>query len=102
MICTPTTIVPPFPIEDRYVASCNGVAFDNDVHWLSIAYAFTLVSCPAISIPCGFTTSGLPVGLQIDAAPRADGRAFAGAKAMEDNLALGRITPIEPRIRHNT
>ncbi|WP_342359377.1 amidase [Terrarubrum flagellatum] len=100
LICAPATIVSPFPIENRYVESCNGVKFDNYVHWLSIAYAFTLVSCPAISIPCGFTKEGLPVGLQIVAAPRADARLLAGAKAMEDILGLRGTTPIEPKVRH--
>lgn len=97
LICTPATIVPPFPIGNRYVESCNGVKFENYVHWLAIAYAFTLVGCPAISIPCGFTKNGLPVGLQIVAQPRADGRVLAGAKALEDVFDYGRLTPIMPR-----
>ena len=64
ILCTPATIVLPFPVENRYVESCNGIPFDSYVHWLAIAYAITLVSCPAISIPCGFTSKGLPFGLQ--------------------------------------
>jgi amidase len=97
LICTPATIVPPYPVEQRYVEECNGVKFDNYVHWLAIAYAFTLVSSPAISIPCGFTASGLPVGLQIAARPRGDARLLAGAKALEDVLGVAGSTPIEPR-----
>ncbi len=100
LICTPATIVAPFPVGHRYVESCNGVTFDNYVHWLAIAYAFTVVGCPAISIPCGFTKEGLPVGLQIAARQRGDGRVFAGAKALEEVLGLGRITPILPRKGH--
>ena len=97
LICTPATIVAPFPIENRYVESCNGVKFDNYVHWLAIAYAFTVVGCPAISIPCGFTKEGLPVGLQIAARQRGDGQVLAGAKALEDILGYRRLTPIAPR-----
>jgi amidase len=97
LICTPATIVPPFPVGNRYVESVNGVVFDNYVHWLAIAYAFTVVASPAISIPCGFTKSGLPVGLQIVARPRADGQVLAGAKALEDVLGLAGSTPIDPR-----
>lgn len=97
LICTPATIVSPFPIGNRYVESCNGVKFDNYVHWLSIAYAFTIVGCPAISIPCGFTKEGLPVGLQIAARPRGDARALAGAKALEDILGLNKLIPILPK-----
>ena len=97
LICTPATIVSPFPIGNRYVESCNGVKFDNYVHWLSIAYAFTIVGCPAISIPCGFTKEGLPVGLQIAARPRGDARALAGAKALEDVLGFDKLLPILPK-----
>jgi amidase len=97
LICTPATIVPPYPVEQRYVEEVNGVKFDNYVHWLSIAYAFTLVSCPAISIPCGFTKSGLPVGLQIAARPRADARLLAGARAIETLLGVSGLVPIDPR-----
>ena len=100
LICTPATIVAPFPIENRYVESCNGIKFDNYVHWLAIAYAFTIVGCPAISIPCGFTKEGLPVGLQIAARQRADGQVLAGAKGLEDILGYRRLTPIEPRKPH--
>ena len=97
ILCTPATIVPPFPVGNRYVESCNGVKFDNYVHWLAIAYAITLVSCPAISLPCGFTKSGLPVGLQIVARPRGDARALAAAKTLEEVLALDTTKPILPR-----
>ena len=63
LLLTPATIVAPFPIENRYVAECAGKKFDNYVEWLGIVYAITLVCCPALSLPCGFTASGLPVGL---------------------------------------
>ncbi len=96
LVC-PTTIVPPFPIEQRYVAECEGVKFDSYVDWLMIVHAITLCACPAISIPCGFTASGLPVGMQIVAPCRGEARLLAGAKLMEDILGLGAITPIDPR-----
>ena len=57
LLLTPATIVSPFPIEDRYVAECDGKKFDNYVEWLGIVYAITLVCCPALSLPCGFTAS---------------------------------------------
>jgi amidase len=100
LLCTPATIVAAFPVEQRYVASCNGVVFDNYVHWLSIAYAITLVGCPAISVPCGFTSDGRPVGLQIVAKPRAEGRLFAAAKALEEALDLKTCKPVDPNVQH--
>ena len=98
LLLCPATIVPPFPIEQRYLASCNGVAFDNYVQWLAIVYAITLVCCPAMSIPAGFTADHLPVGLQIVAPPRGEARLLAGGRLMEQVLGLGAITPINPRV----
>ncbi len=97
LLLTPATIVAPFPIEKRYVDECAGKKFDNYVEWLGIVYAITLACCPALSLPCGFTTTGLPVGLQMVAAPRGEARLLAGARVLEDILGLRGITPIDPR-----
>jgi amidase len=98
LLLTPATIVAPFPVGNRYVAECTGHKFDNYVEWLAIVYAVTLVCCPALSLPCGFTASGLPVGLQMVAAPRGEAQLLAGAKVLEDILGLRGTTPIDPRI----
>ena len=97
LLLAPATIVAPFPIEHRYVAECAGKKFDNYVEWLGIVYAITLVCCPALSLPCGFTASGLPVGLQVVGPPRADAQLLAGAKVLEDILGVRGTTPIDPR-----
>jgi len=97
LLLTPATIVTPFPVENRYVTECAGRKFDNYVEWLGIVYAITLVCCPALSLPCGFTASGLPVGLQMVAPPRAEADLLAGAKLLEDILGIRGTTPIDPR-----
>src|SRR5580700_754589 len=97
LLLTPATIVAPFPVENRYVAECAGKKFDNYVEWLGIVYAITLACCPALSLPCGFTTSGLPVGLQMVAAPRGEAPLLAGAKVLEDILGLRGTTPIDAK-----
>ena len=97
LLLCPATIVPPYPVEQRYVTDCDGVKFETYVDWLTIVSAVTLVCCPAISIPCGFTRDNLPVGLQIVAPPRGEAQLLAGAKCMEDILDLGALTPIDPR-----
>ena len=96
LLMCPTTIVPPFPIEQRYVTECNGTKFETYVDWLLIVSAITLVACPAISIPAGFTKERLPVGIQIVAPPRGEARLLAGAKMLEDILGFGALTPIDP------
>ncbi len=98
LLLSPATIVPPFPIEERYVASCAGRKFSSYVEWLAIAYAISLVSCPALSLPCGFTRNGLPVGLQVVAPPRGEARLLAGARLLEELLDLPARPPIDPRV----
>ncbi len=97
LLLCPATIVPPFPVGNRYVAECAGKKFDNYVEWLGIVYAITLACCPALSLPCGFTASGLPVGLQMVGPPRGEARLLSGAKVLEDILGVRDTTPIDPR-----
>ena len=97
LLLCPATIVASFPIEQRYVTECDGHRFDNYVDWLAIAHAATLVCCPAISIPAGFTRESLPVGIQIIAPCRGEARLLAGAKLLEDVLGLKAMVPIDPR-----
>ncbi len=100
LLLCPATIVPPFPVEQRYPTSCNGTKFTSYVDWLLIVGTITLCACPAISIPCGFTAAKLPVGLQIVAPNRGEAKLLAGAAFVEKTLGLGAITPIDPRVTH--
>ena len=97
LLLCPTTIVPPFPVEQRYVAECDGVTLETYVDWLMIVHAVTLTASTAISIPCGFTQDHLPVGLQVVAPGRGEAKLLAGARFIEQVLGLGAITPIDPR-----
>ena len=98
LLLCPATIVSPFPVEQRFVESCDGHDFGNYVEWLAIAYAITNVACPALSLPAGFTKEELPVGIQVVGPPRGDAQAIRGAKVLEDILGLRNKTPIDPRV----
>ena len=80
------------------MTECNGVEFDTYIDWLAIVFAITLTGCPALSLPCGFTADGLPVGLQMVAPLRGEAQLLSFAAALEADLALD-LGPIEPRIR---
>jgi len=97
LLATPAVIVPPFPVGQRYVEEVAGRRFDNYVDWLGMSYAVTLVGCPALSLPCGFTRSGLPVGIQLVGRPRGERHLLAVAALLEEQLGLARLLPIEPR-----
>ncbi len=97
LLLTPAAIVPPFPVEQRWLAELNGHSFPSYIDWVTIAYAITLTGCPALSLPCGFTAAGLPVGLQIVGPPRGEAALLRAATWIEDLLDLAGAVPIDPR-----
>ena len=96
LLLAPATIVPPFPVGDRTVTTCNGQQFETYIDWLAIVFAVTLTSAPALSLPCGFTGDGLPVGLQMIGPLRSEGPLLSYAAALEGELGLD-LGPIDPR-----
>jgi amidase len=69
------------------------------IDWLRFSFLATTTSLPAISVPCGFTKSGMPVGIQLIGGPRADAKVLKAARALEIALDLG-TSPIDPIVRH--
>jgi amidase len=81
LLILPTVALPPFPVEQAYPAEINGVPLQDYTHWFFLTYAITLTGLPAISVPCGFTRDGLPVGLQIVGGHRQDAAVLRAAAA---------------------
>jgi amidase len=80
---TPTMAVPPFPIEHPHVLEVNGQPVGKAMQRSYLTYAFSVLGLPAISIPCGFTRAGLPVGLQIVGKRRGEAAVLRAAAAFE-------------------
>jgi aspartyl-tRNA(Asn)/glutamyl-tRNA(Gln) amidotransferase subunit A len=81
VIVTPTCPISPPPIAD-FTGDRNGSA-DFLARNIQNTSPFDVYGWPAISVPCGFTASGLPIGLQISAAPGADALVLQVAHAYE-------------------
>ena len=83
LLILPTTSVPPFPVEQPYPTEINGKHLDNYIQWAFLTYGITLTGLPVISVPCGFTRSGLPVGLQIVGRRHQEAAVLRAAAAFE-------------------
>jgi amidase len=97
VLITPTAPVEPFPVTQRFVAEIDGEKLETYLDWLLLGYAVTICGCPAISIPCGLSENGLPVGLQIIGKPYGETALLAAAAWCERILSASLQRPIDPR-----
>jgi amidase len=61
----PVTQVAPFDVTTEYPRAINGIPMTSYVDWMRSCWYVTLMANPAMSVPAGFTSGGLPVGIQI-------------------------------------
>ena len=83
LLITPTSAPPPFSVEQAHVTEINGRPVGKTMQRSYLTYAFSVLGLPAISIPCGFTRAGLPVGLQIVGKRRGEAAVLRAAAAFE-------------------
>ena len=89
----PVSQVPPFDITQPYVTEINGETLDTYIDWMRSCYYISVTGLPAISVPCGFTPEGLPVGVQIVGRHRADMSVLQLAYAFEQATRVGELHP---------
>ena len=85
--------IPPFDARLDWPKSIDGVQMEHYVAWMKSAYWITVTFRPAISVPAGFTSAGLPVGLQIVGRHRADFALLQFAHAFEQQTRFGTRRP---------
>jgi amidase len=89
----PVTQVSPFNVKQRYVTEINGVKLKTYIDWMRSCYYITVTGLPAISVPCGFTPEGLPVGVQIVGRYRDDLGVLQLAHAFEQETGFWKRRP---------
>ena len=91
-IFTPTTPITA-PKIGQTTVEIRGVTEEVRTAATRFTRVMNALGLPAISIPCEFSRSGLPIGLQIIAGPRQEDLLLRVAAAMEDAMALTAHVP---------
>lgn len=92
-LIAPVSQVLPFAVETEYPAEIAGVAMESYIAWMRSCYRITITGHPALSLPCGFTDDGLPVGLQIIGKYRGERELLAFARMLERSNPMGQRRP---------
>jgi amidase len=90
----PTCQVLPFDINQEYVTEINRKKMNTYLDWMKSNYYISATRLPAISVPCGFSKSGLPIGLQIVGKPQADFSVLQLAYAFEQQTNYWKKEPV--------
>ncbi len=88
-IVTPTSPVPPITIYEALNMSPSPAG----ELWLRNTRPFNAYGVPTISVPCGFTRAGLPIGLQIAGAGFSEAALLSFAHAFEQATPWHKRTP---------
>ena len=91
LLITPTLSTPPFAAERTAPPGWGKRKGGSD--WMATTFPFDLTGQPAISVPCGFTAQGAPVGLQIIGPRGDDALVLRAARAFEKANPVGARRP---------
>jgi amidase len=96
-IVAPVNQLAPFPVDQPYPTEIAGTAMESYLDWMRSCSRITVTGHPAISVPCGFTPDGLPVGVQIIGRYRDELGILQFAHAFEQLTRAGtRRPPLAP------
>jgi len=80
LLVTPTVAIPAFEARPPGQASMDPFSL---LGWTPYSFPFNLTQQPAITVPCGLTKSGLPIGLQLVGPMFGDALVLRAARAFE-------------------
>ena len=93
VLVLPTVQVLPFPVETEYPTVVAGEPMDTYVDWMRSCSWISVTGLPAVSVPAGFSASGLPVGVQLVGRPGGDVALLQVAHAFEQATRVGERRP---------
>lgn len=93
VFASPCAQVLPFDASLRYPTSIDGVELDNYLDWMRSACLISATGLPALSVPAGFSDSGLPVGLQLAMNHGKDFELLQVGYAFEQSTEFAQLAP---------
>lgn len=90
----PVNQVLPFDVTQHYPTEINGVKMENYLAWMKSACYITATGNPAASVPCAYSKSGLPIGIQIVGRNHDDWGVLQMAYAFEQARNLQKRKPV--------
>ena len=92
-IIMPVSQVLPFDVNTPYPTEIAGVKMLTYLDWMRSAYYLSVVGNPALSVPCAFSKTGLPIGIQIVGRHNADFSVLQMGFAFEQATNIGKRRP---------
>lgn len=89
----PVNQVLPFDVKTHFPTEIAGSKMENYIAWMKSAYYISTVGNPAMSVPCAFSESGLPIGVQIVGRHNDDWSVLQMAYAFEQATNVGKRRP---------
>ncbi|NJO79944.1 MAG: amidase [Cyanobacteria bacterium RM1_2_2] len=86
ILATVSSSVLPFPHTQAEILEINAKPLHSMIDYLKITYTISLTGLPAVSIPCGRTASGLPVGMQLVGKPQGEAALLQVAHRLQEEL----------------
>ena len=103
LVC-PAVVVTPFVVEERYVGFGEGKPYSEYFRWLTLPAAVTVTTLPVITVPCGHTRNGMPVGIQLIGKPHGEFDLFRAAAHIESlfgfDTSVVNPSPANPAAAH--
>jgi amidase len=90
----PVNQVLPFDVNTHYPTEIAGVQMENYIAWMKSAYYISVAGNPAMSVPCAFSSSGLPIGIQIVGRHHDDWGVLQLGYAFEQATHIGQRRPV--------
>ncbi|HKU35034.1 MAG TPA: amidase [Paenarthrobacter sp.] len=93
LFASPCAQVLPFDASLRYPASVAGVASETYLDWMRSACVLSATGLPVLSVPAGFSSAGLPIGLQLASNHYTDMQLLRWGRAFEQQTGYAAVAP---------